>query len=140
MGTINRERIIALTGEAEKALLQLSQYVTIPASEILASSERLGNIKYQFIVAIEGCIDICQHIGSRLFAEVPEAYAQCFDVLRENKVISPETAEHMSELAKFRNLLVHLYWKVDDARVVGMLSQTPSITKYLREIAAFCKL
>lgn len=97
-------------------------------------------IKYQFIIAVEACIDICQHISARLFAQVPDTYAQCFDVLKENNVITSELAARMSTLAKFRNILVHLYWKVDDERVVRMLPEAAAMTTYVVVVTDFCRL
>ena len=140
MGEINREKIVSLAGEAQKAVVQLSQYSKMPSSEIVASPEKLGNIKYQFIVSIEACIDICQHVASKFFAQIPESYAQCFDVLEEKGVISKELSGQMAELAKFRNVLVHLYWRVDDARVIDMISRTKAIERYVKAVAEFCRL
>jgi len=140
MGEINREKIISLAGEAQKAVAQLSRYEKIPSSEIVGSSEKLGNIKYQFVVGIEACIDVCQHIASKLFAQVPESYAGCFDVLEEHGVIDKELAGQMAELARFRNLLVYLYRRVDDSRVVEMISRTKLITRYVQAVAVFCGL
>jgi uncharacterized protein YutE (UPF0331/DUF86 family) len=38
-------------------------------------------------------------------------------------------------MAKFRNLLVHLYWKVDDKKVFQMLkTDIQDIKKYIKEI------
>jgi uncharacterized protein YutE (UPF0331/DUF86 family) len=38
-------------------------------------------------------------------------------------------------MAKFRNLLVHLYWKVDDQKVYQILkSDIRDIKKYLKKI------
>ncbi|HXL02441.1 MAG TPA: DUF86 domain-containing protein [Candidatus Atribacteria bacterium] len=40
--------------------------------------------------------------------------------------------QNLANMAKFRNLLVHLYWKVDDERLYQILqSQLPYLTLLL---------
>lgn len=137
MQRFNTERMTTLVGEARKAVGQLSSYRRLPAADILSSAESLGNIKYQFIVAIEACIDMCNHINAKIFSQAPESYAHCFELLRIHAVISREIGDAMTELAKFRNLLVHLYWKVDDRRVIEVLQQDLHfITDFVSEIVA----
>jgi len=70
---------------------------------------------------MEGCIDICHHILSREQWGVPESYAGGFVLLGEKKIIPIKLAQNLANMAKFRNLLVHLYWKVDDERLYQIL-------------------
>jgi uncharacterized protein YutE (UPF0331/DUF86 family) len=139
MGELSNEKIIALTSEVEKALIVLKEYAKLPPSDFKGNAERLGNMKYQFIVMLEGCIDICQHVSSRLFAQTPESYASCFEILHEMHVIEKELAAQMAELARFRNVLVHLYWKVDDSRVLQNLHKLQPVEAYLRSIATLLR-
>ena len=139
MAGLNREKLIVLAEEAGKAIIQLRQYAVAPSDQILASVEKLGSLKYHFVLAIEASIDICQHITSRLFSDVPESYADCFKALAEHKVIDKELSDQMGDLARFRNVLVHLYWKVDNGIVVDKLSQIERIERYLKEVFAFCE-
>ena len=137
MGSPNRERIATLVGEARRALGQLHQHGAESERDLLASEVKLGNIKYQFIVAIESCIDICTHIAASSYVRAPESYAGCFDLLLEAKVIDKVLAGHMSELARFRNLLVHRYWEVNNQRVVEKLrNDLTHMEDFLRKAAA----
>jgi uncharacterized protein YutE (UPF0331/DUF86 family) len=88
-------------------------------AQLLGSSEKLGNIKYQFIVAVEACVDICSHIAARSLFMAPESYAHCFELMREKGLLRQEVSLQMADLAKFRNLLVHRYWTIDDRRVIS---------------------
>jgi uncharacterized protein YutE (UPF0331/DUF86 family) len=107
MNDLDRERITTLIGEAKKALGQLHRHAAEPEADLLASEVKLGNIKYQFIVAIESCVDICTHIVAKSYSRAPESYAGCFDLLLEGKIIEDELARQMSNFARFRNILVH---------------------------------
>lgn len=84
MNRLDRERIATLVGEARRALGQLRQHEVEDKGELLASEVKLGNIKYQFIVAIESCIDICTHIVAKSYIRAPESYAGCFELLAES--------------------------------------------------------
>lgn len=118
MTKLNHEKIKTLIGHGRKSFGELTGYMSIDDQAILSSSEKLGHIKYQLIVAIEACTDICNHISARMHAQTPESYAHCFRLLKEQKVIEAPLAEKMAELARFRNVLVHLYWQVNNDRVI----------------------
>lgn len=138
MNNIDRERVATLVGEARRALGLLYQHRDEAETELIESEVKLGNVKYQFIVAIESCIDICTHLAARLYLQAPESYAGCFDLLREGKVIEERLAGHMGDLAKFRNILVHRYWEVDDHRVIEKLKNDLSyLDEFLRRMSAF---
>lgn len=138
MNNVDRERVATLVGEARKALGLLYQHRDEADTELLGSEVKLGNVKYQFIVAIESCIDICTHLAAKLYVRAPESYAGCFDLLREGKVIDGELAGQLSDLAKFRNLLVHRYWEVDDRRVVRKLkNDLVHLEEFLKKVSAF---
>jgi len=137
---INKEKIITLIGEVRKALGELSKYISLDDSIILDSSEKLGNIKYQFIIAIEACIDICNHIAVKTYSRAPDSYSECFELLGQKKILNIDLSKEMSRFAKFRNLLVHLYWKVDDRMVVDILkNDLHSINGFIEEIIVFVK-
>ncbi|MBA5942437.1 MAG: DUF86 domain-containing protein [Methanophagales archaeon] len=66
------------------------------------------NFKYRLITAIEAVISICNHIIARKFKRAPESYSDCFILLHECGVISKELAEKLGNMARFRNMLVHI--------------------------------
>jgi len=118
---VNKERVTALIGEIEKAVTILKEFAAKPKDEILGDLKSLGSIKYYFITAIEACIDICNHISAKERWGVPDSYSGCFYNLKENHVIGEAFAVKMVNMAKFRNLLVHFYRKIDDEKVYEFL-------------------
>ncbi len=62
---IDRERILSLFGEIQKALSILKEFQKEKKEKIIGDLKVLGSVKYYFIVVMEGCIDICHHILSR---------------------------------------------------------------------------
>ena len=65
-------------------------------------------------LAIQQMIDVCKHIVSRLNLREPNSYADCFEILEENRIVSEENLEKYKNMAKFRNLLIHIYDTVSD--------------------------
>lgn len=47
--------------------------------------DKIGSTKYNFIIAIESAIDMCNHIISRNGHRAPEDYADAFVVLGEKR-------------------------------------------------------
>ena len=140
MSAVNIEKITGLIAGVQKAREQLHSYSLVPTEEVLGSMEKMNSIKYLFIVGIEACIDICQHVSAKMFQETPDSYSGCFDVLSNKDAIPDSLGRQMAELARFRNLLVHLYWKVDDRRVIENLSRIGTLEEYAKCIADYLKL
>ena len=80
---------------------------------------------------IEQIIDICRHLVSRVSSKVPETYSECFEILAEEGLINLENVEVYKRMAKFRNLLIHSYDKVDDEVVYGVYK------KHLNDFSIF---
>ena len=72
---------------------------------------------------IELCIDIANHIISDEGLRLPSGYADTFTVIMEKKVINRNLFKTMDKMAKFRNVVVHQYEKIDPAIVVSILHQ-----------------
>jgi len=72
-------------------------------------------------------VEICLDIGRRLIAlegfRYPEDNQDVFQVLREEKVVPADLLPTLREMARFRNLIVHDYARIDDARVYGILKK-----------------
>jgi uncharacterized protein YutE (UPF0331/DUF86 family) len=122
-------------GEINAALHKLDRYSGISEEEFLSSSEKIDSAKYNLIVAIEAAIDICNSIVARAGGRAPRDHADCFVILGELNLITGEYVDRLKRMAKFRNLLVHLYWKVDDRRVFKILKEDiQDIKDYLKLI------
>ena len=136
--TVNKEKLTSLLGYCNQALGVLEEYAKRDEKELLSDADRLGNVKYQFIVALEACIDICNHIAARGGMEAPESYGQCFTILGTHRIIDEALAQTMAELGRFRNVLVHRYWNVDDRRVVEVLkTELRTIRTFVQVIARY---
>ena len=89
-------------------------------------------------VAVEACLDI----GRRLIAlegfRYPEDNRDVFQVLYEEGVVPEDLLPALVDMARFRNLIVHNYARVDDAKVYGILKKRlTDFDAYARAIAAY---
>ncbi|MBI5047367.1 MAG: DUF86 domain-containing protein [Deltaproteobacteria bacterium] len=140
MYKVNIDKIGTLTGEIKTALKSLESYSLLSEKEAVDNPTVLGSIKYNLIVAIQGCIDIGSHIVAKEYARAPEDYGDCFKVLKEVKVIDEPLSGKLVKMARFRNLLVHLYWEVDNRRVYEIIrNDLADIEDFLKKIGHYLK-
>lgn len=100
----------------------------------------LNSAKYLLIVAAEAALDICNHLVARRGGRSPEDYAECMSVLAEIGALDEQLRRRLVRMARFRNLLVHRYAKVDDGEVHRVLGQDlDDFDAYLRSIGSYLK-
>jgi len=84
-------------------------------------------------VSIEALIDIGNHIISRENYKYPETNADTFRVLVEEDIISEEKLDSYIAMAKFRNMVVHLYDEIKEGEIYNI------IQNYLDDFEYFIK-
>ena len=123
MRPVDLDRVRDLLGHVADARRRLAELGRLPEEQFLADFRNVGTAKDLAVVAAEGSIDGCNHLVARLGGRAPRDYPDCFAVLAELGIVSAELASRLGRLARFRNLLVHLYAQVDDRRVHVFLRQ-----------------
>lgn len=83
-------------------------------------------------LAVQICIDLGTQLVIESSARAPDSYAGVFRSMVEADLLPSDLADRLSEAAKQRNLLVHLYLEIDDRKVFASLASLDS----LREFAA----
>lgn len=111
MDDLRLDRIRELAAEIRRAIGELRSLGSATQAEFLGDTKAVNSAKYLLIVCCEAAIDICSHLAARRGGRAPEDYADCFEVLREMKALDPDLSSRLARMARFRNLLVHLYWK-----------------------------
>lgn len=106
------------------------------ADETIRSQRRwLDSIKYNFVVAIECCVDVGQHLCAVQGWGPPATNADAFRILAAHGVLDADLATRMAQASGFRNVLVHEYVQVRDDLVVANLARTGDIRRFVRGIA-----
>lgn len=120
---VDELRVRALLDRLGAEIDALRRLAGRSADDLLADDDMLSAVKYRFIVAIEACIDVGRHVIASERLRAPLDYADVFVVLADAALLDRTTAADLRDTARFRNLLVHGYTKVDDARVVEILHE-----------------
>lgn len=97
-----------------------------------------STVERQFQIAIQAAIDIAQIILVELGETVPRNYADVFTLLGQLEVCSSDLTGRLVQMARFRNVLVHLYLEVDPDKVYEALQNNlPDLEEYAQCIAEF---
>lgn len=99
----------------------------------------LSGVKYTFLTAIEGCIDIAQHFCASEGWGPPAGNGDAIALLGRHGVLRPDVVVPMRRAVGFRNVLAHDYVAVDDAIVLGRLADVSDLDHYVLEIAEFLR-
>ncbi len=121
MRDVDSLRIRDLLGNIAEAQGRLRELGQLAEADFLGDYRNTESAKYLLIVATEAAIDVCNHIVARQGGRAPDEYAECFVILADLKVVEPRLAQRLKNMARFRNLLVHVYWKVDNQRVYQII-------------------
>ena len=123
MRDLNHDRLRELAGYLRDAVRQLRELGAAPRDAFLADARTLNSAKYLLIVAAEAALDICNHLAARRGGRSPADYADCIAVLREIGAVSDDLRRRLVKMARFRNLLVHLYWRIDNAEIYRVIAE-----------------
>jgi len=90
--------------------------------------------------SVQNLIDICYIINSDLNLGIPEVEDSIFDNLEKNNILKKETIDLIREMKGFRNILVHKYGEIDDAKAYNDIKQgIDDFDKILSEIKDLLK-
>lgn len=127
-----------ISSEVLGALARLEDLRRLPEKEFLADPHKIGSTKYNLIVAIEGAVDLCNHVIAKNGLRTPEDYADTFRVMEEKGAFDPEFTNSLIQMARFRNRLVHIYWDIDDAELFRIIqTRLADIRRFLKDFGNF---
>lgn len=76
-----------------------------------------GALLHYLQLSAEVCIDVGQILIAAENFEIPEESSQIFVILGKEGILSRKFAQEFSSIARFRNLLVHEYVRIDMKKV-----------------------
>jgi len=110
---LNEELVRTRCQEIEESLERLERIKGKSKEELLKDQDMKDIACYRLLVAMEAALGLCYHVSAKHLKKVPEEYAECFAILADVGIIPSDLSEKLQKMARFRNLLVHMYWKVD---------------------------
>jgi len=140
MDDLENDILNRLFSEMGEALQKLERLSKLARSRFLSNYEKIDAAKYNFIVAIEAMIDICNRIISTKKIGYPQDYSEVIKLMSQKGVFEENLAKRLIEMVKFRNMLVHLYWKVENDRVYQYLKKNlTDFETFRRAIRAYLR-
>ena len=113
-------------------LYEIREY---PREEYLFDPMIYGSSERFLHLSIECLIDIANHIISDMGYRKPSSNKEIFEILFENKIIDSNLKESLSNMAGFRNILVHDYINLDREIVYDILNNNLKDMEDFRNIA-----
>jgi uncharacterized protein YutE (UPF0331/DUF86 family) len=101
------------------------------------STDRIyrGALLHYLYLLADSCIVLAELVIREKKLRLPQSYAEAFDILGENGVLSPDFAYCFAGVAGFRNFLAHDYEKIDETVICeGVLSKLDDVESYIEQI------
>jgi uncharacterized protein YutE (UPF0331/DUF86 family) len=137
---VNLDRLRELAGYLRDAVRQLRELGQPPRELFVADPRATNSAKYLLIVAAESALDICNHLAARRGARSPQDYADCMAIMTEIGVINLDLGTRLMRMSRLRNLLVHLYARVNDGEVHRVIREDlGDLERYLASVGRYLK-
>lgn len=119
---VDRELVLRKVAALEGYLAELDEFrhITVEAYRANLKTQRI--VERTLHLAIETCLDLAEHMIADRRLRVPASHAEAFEILREAGLIADPLAASLVQMARFRNILVHDYARIDAERVVRILA------------------
>ncbi len=113
--------VCELVKELGRRLRRWEEDEKISLRKFLTDKEKQDSISYNMLVAIQSAIDLGNYLIEERGLEPASTYAEVFEILARHRIVTRRHATKLKRLARFRNVLAHLYWRIDYKRVYRML-------------------
>ena len=114
---IEKDRVTEFLRLLSDDLKTLREKTEIPKEVYRGSRDIQAIVERRLQTATESCINVGNHLIARLGLRPPADYADVFRVMGEAQLLPAELIDQMTDMARFRNLLVHVYWAIDHEKV-----------------------
>lgn len=120
---VDKSLILRKLSELEEYLSQIREFSSIAKEGYSQDWKTQRIVERTLQIMIELTADISSHLISDKKLRVPISYADTFKVLLEAGLIDQPLYQIMDKMAKFRNIVVHHYDKIDESIVISILEK-----------------
>lgn len=114
-------RILSHLRELSESLEDWRRYQDISLEELRIDRDKRNMVLHSLLISTQSAIDIATYIIAEKGLRKPSTYRETFEILEEQRIIPEDLANDLSDLAGFRNVLVHIYWELDMDVIHGIL-------------------
>jgi uncharacterized protein YutE (UPF0331/DUF86 family) len=135
--TVDADVVRGRSQEIKQSLGRLEKIRAEGRQAFLASDDAKDIACHRLLIAIEAALALCYYVSARRLRTVPDDYAECFLSRERGGLIDRDLSGRLQQMARVRNLLVHVYWTVDYDRVFDVLEHhTNDLREFSRVVAA----
>ncbi len=138
---VQRNLILNKVIQIRQSIARIQTRALLSSDEFFQDADAQDIVKLNFQNAIQGCLDLADHIIADEEWGIPGSFGEAMDKLAEHGVISPAEAETYKKMGRFRNLLVHGYARVDHRELYKIMKTgLRDIEKYVESIIDYFKI
>jgi uncharacterized protein YutE (UPF0331/DUF86 family) len=132
---VDRDLLLRKLADLEQYVDQVSEFRAVTVDEYRRDWKTQRIVERTLQMAIEACLDVANHVVADRQLHLASTYAEIFDVLGDAGLLEQNLREAMIRIARFRNILVHDYARIDPAVVVRILHEGLDDFRRFREAA-----
>ena len=117
---LDKERLGKYLDEIAAETIDIEKIIS-QKNDLLQDPHILKSLKYSTIVIAEAIASTLQHILAKKYNIVIAGYMAAFSESKEHKVIQIELLTRLQPFFRFRNMLVHQYWRVNNKLFISNL-------------------
>jgi uncharacterized protein YutE (UPF0331/DUF86 family) len=138
---IDVEKIKNRITEIRENIGKIGRYSSISDKEFWEDERNILSVKHLLLESIEACSNICIHISAKKLFKAPSSFSECFDILHKSKIIDEDLSSRLRKMARFRNILVHRYWEIQNQQILGYArNNLGDFEQFLKSIAKYLNL
>lgn len=116
----------------------LKEYQGITSKQLMEDPKTRGVVERYLQLACEVVLDVANLLNAEYRFRPPEDSRDSVVVLGEERVLDKTFADEFSNIAGFRNILVHDYIKIDYTKVADNLNnRLTDFEKFAQQVARF---
>lgn len=128
---VDRDLLAAKLGELADRIARVRRHCPGTADALARDRDRLDLVSFNLMLAVQVCLDVASHLIADEGWPAAGDLAGAFVRLRERGVLTEATAEALARAAGLRNVVAHVYGRVD----AGLVHQ--AATHGLRDLERF---
>ena len=130
---IDNERIANMVKDIERYFSDLEE-IKIGNKNELQEPEKKHSVSMLVFSIVNRVLDISNEFIAGSKIPSPASYRDAFDLLKTHKIISPQTAEKMIWLVKYRNIIAHEYYVFGVDEIFQLKKRIYDVELFIQEI------
>lgn len=119
----------------QKYLQILKRFQSYSQKQLEEDINLKGATERYLYLLTQSVLDLAEAIIAFKNFRRPQTYSESFDILQEEKLISPDLTEKLINMAKFRNIIAHDYENLDFGIIYDVLqNRLKDVEEFLAQI------